>query len=89
MRRGTYREAGAKFIVDVLSDEQTTREDGAVWRTARVRLVRVIRQSPIKELKIGHEWTCDMNLSVGAMVGWALDYPPPSTELDEPSSALT
>ncbi len=82
MRRALYREHGARFIVDVLLDEETVRDDGELWRTARVRLVRIVRQSPIKELSVGHVWTCDAKVSASAYVGWHLFYTPDPTELE-------
>ena len=64
--RAIYREAGGKFIVDVLSD---TTKDGV--RAVHLRLVSVIRSAPgFKDPE--EEWVSECHVGYELIVGWSL-----------------
>jgi hypothetical protein len=74
-KRALYREAGGRFMVDVLSDDEVFR-DGTKWNVVRVRLVSVIRHAAVgpRVLPVGKEWTAEARDGCHAFAGWSVDY---------------
>ena len=71
-----YLEDGGTYLVDKLSDERETRDDGE-WRILTVRCIRTIEPSPlIGSIRPGQEWTSEAKVGYEHYCGWTLVFPP-------------
>lgn len=75
-----YSEEGCRCLVEVLSDEVSTNDEGNEMRYVRARIVHTFEQSKLGSLHTGDEVNVSAVVGFETYVGWEF-YEPTEKEL--------